>query len=157
MKMIHFLRVSGLWALALVGSSLYAESLPYQKPGAPIYMHAPEPQALETSEEAEYIFTFSSRSKGKARVFIRADEGLIQNLPDTLELDFKDGRVQLPVTLSAVAEGRYYLRFQMQMNGLLRSFSYGVNVGDAKRVAQMRSKSTSVGGVKSFKAKETIR
>jgi|GEM_PF-3417042 len=129
----------------------------YQKPGAPVRVIAPGPTSLAVSEEATIEFTVRSASVSPAVLDIRAQEGLSVQHSNTTNIDFSDGPVTLPVTVSADQAGRYYLYFSIDMDGLARNVSYGIDVGDSKTIeASFKPSNPAVGGIKRQKAIETV-
>ena len=131
----------------------------YQKPGAPLRVSATEHETVDVGETAEVNITISSHKAGVADVSVSADDALAHDLPDTFTIDFSDGPVELPVKLSASTEGRYYLHLSINMDGRSRNVSYGQSFGDEKVIAektQLKVSQPASGGIKRYKAEETI-
>ncbi len=134
------------------------EARSYIKPGAPVRIIAPDHIAVAENETVELDFIFNSRHYGLAELRVWSDEALSHDLPETMELDFSQGLITLPVTLSASKEGRHYLYMSVSINGKSRYISYGQTFGDEKMIASQRIvQKPAVDGIKRFKARETVR
>lgn len=129
----------------------------HQKPGAPIYVDMPAHKAVSVNQSVDLEFTFSSAKLGSAELYISADGSLSHDLPAHIGLDFTDGSRTLNATISASEAGRFYLNFQLFMDGKIRSVSYGQTFGDGVSSFKAPSDAPVVDGIKILPATETIR
>lgn len=114
------------------------EGRSYQKPGAPIefeHNYKGRSQAGEP-EQITLRFRYPSNS-GALNVTIESDEGLelAQNLSPYIFTDNKNGEVEIPLDVTASADGKYYLNIFTALeasNGASsgRAFALGLRVGD---------------------------
>ena len=126
----------------------------YLKPGAPIQIVGEQSITIEANNPQLLTVRFSvSQLRGSAEVTVRPDEGLNVGGSELYTFDLASDSLSIPLELSAVENGIYYIHFHAQIEGLSRAMAYRVQVGDTAPVQQ---KATSSGGIKSFAAQETI-
>lgn len=132
-------------------------SASYQKPGAPVRVLDPGPTSLANGETATIEFKVQSGVNGRAGLEIRAQEGLYLQHSNASTIDFNGDLVTLPVTVSADKDGRYYIYLSIDMYGMSRNVSYGIDVGDSKAIeASFKPSNPAVDGIKRQKAIETV-